>query len=277
MTDLDDRLAQGLGRLASTAPLPAVDDDLERGRRALRRRRGLLAGGFGAAAVASVALLAAMIPGRPSVVDDPTPAAPSSTPAVPSPAEPSVPVPAPRCVEDRLGGDPGTATQDRQAAAPDLLRTYRAILAEHLDPDDAHLQRRASGEQSGTGVDPACPEGTMRLMSYGTKLAWRVPGDQGLGMLQVEVSDGDWQDAQVRLSHDSWQPRPVDLPGVAVAEVATYDDGVAVVVHRTDGLSIAIDANALFGNNSLTPLGGGIDLSVDDLLVAAADPRFGLS
>lgn len=276
MTPIEDQLSAGLHRLTDTlAPSADPADDLRRGRR--RRNRTRLALGCGSVVVvASTAAVVTLVPGaeRAPVAQDPTP-----TPTAPGTGQPTTPTtptaaPAtPRCVDADAGsGASGTFTP----AAPDLLGSYRSILAERLDPTGRHLGPAGAGNQVGTSPDPACPAGQDRLTSYGTKLDWRVPGESGLGMVQVEVTDESSTQAQVWMAHETWRARPVDLPGVRSAEVAAYDGGVAVLVHRTDGMSVAIDASSLFGNNSRTPVSG-VDLAVEDLLAAAADPRFTLS
>ncbi|WP_408896668.1 hypothetical protein ACJ5H2_17265 [Nocardioides sp. R1-1] len=265
MMSIEERLGVELHRL--TDGVAATSDphgDLRRGRR--RRTRNRVAAGCASlVVVASATAVAALAGGeeRVPVAQDPLPA-PTTSPAAP-------PV---RCV-DPEGGRPG-AGGAWAPVAPDLLDGYRTVLGAHLDPAGRHLAPAATNEQVGTRSEPTCGAGLARLTSYGTKLAWRLPGESGVGMVQLEVTDQPWAEAQLRLSHDSWRPHPVDLPGVRSAEVAAYDGGVAVVVHRADGLSVGIDANTLFGNDSLTPVSG-VDLDVDQLLSAAADPRLTLS
>lgn len=276
MTPVDNQLSAGLHRLTDTlTPSSDPAGDLRRGRR--RRTRTRLAAGCGSALVAaSVAAVVAWPTG-----EDPAPLAtdpvttPTASPATTATTATASAAPATgRCIDP---DDRGPAPNGRIiAAAPDLLDLYRAILVEHLDPAERHLGPGRTNNQVGSSGSDGCRAGQMRLTSYGTKLDWRVPGESGLGMIQVEVSDDPWDEAQTRLAHDGWKPRDVDLPGVRSAEVASYDGGVAVVVHRTDGLSVALDANTLFGNNSLTPVSG-VDLSVAELVAAAADPRFTLS
>lgn len=277
-SQLTERMQQLAEQIA--APPPIADGDLVRGRARVRRRR-TAAAGVGAASVLAVGALVttlASVGGSPAapVAHDPDLAASALTSSAASGA------PDPRCVVDDFAGasrSSGVVTSPRRQAfalsRPQLLNRYRMILARHLDSAGTHLERRASNEQTGTRSDPACPDGTAWLTSYGTKLGWRMPGESGLGMVQVEVSDGDWSDAGIRLAHDAWRAHPVSLPGVRSAEVAT-DGGLAVVVHRTDGVSVAIDTDALFGNNATTPVSG-MELSADDLLAAAADPEFSLS
>jgi hypothetical protein len=104
------------------------------------------------------------------------------------------------------------------------------------------------------------------------QLGWTSAGDDGLGMVSVEVTT-DWQGAQTRLAHGGWQPAG-SLPAGAVRAYVTGDsDGIAVAVTRADGTTVALDAERLWGNNSVTPVAH-MDVTTDELLATAADPRF---
>lgn len=272
MNPIEERLGAELHRL--TDGVAASDDPLGDVRRGRRRRTRIrrAAGGGAVVVLASASAVAALVPGEEEVpvAQDPAPTRTAPSSPATSPAGRT-----PRCV-DADGGGPGPGGGRIEAVAPDLLDGYRAVLAAHLDPAGRHLGPAGANQQVGTVADPACRAGLARLSSYGTKLEWRVPGGPGLGMVQVEVTDQPWEEAQLRLAHDSWRPHPVDLPGVRSAEVAAYDGGVAVVVHRADGVSVGLDANTLFGNNSRTPVGD-LDVDADELVAAAADPGFRLS
>lgn len=162
----------------------------------------------------------------------------------------------------------GPSPLESKELAPSL-RSYRTILAEHLDPKDQHLDPTITNVQ--TGSAPGCG-----ITALGTKLGWTVPGQDGKGMVQVEVvdlADGRML-TQVHLAHRGWRKVPVaGLPGAVVAYAVEYDGGAAVAVTREDGLTVAIDADHLFGNNATVPVRG-FELTVDDLLEAAADPGF---
>ena len=147
------------------------------------------------------------------------------------------------------------------------LRSYRQIVARHLDPDGQHLEASASNVQA--GGSPACG-----FAALGTKLGWSVGQSDGLGMIQVEVA-ASWQDSQTRYYLDGWRIVPLDRPGVAEARVAEAGGRLGVVVTRTDGLVVSLIADPLFGNNSTVPVAG-FDFTVDDLLATAADPKFEL-
>lgn len=179
----------------------------------------------------------------------------------------------PPCVA--ADASPGTVSQARKQLRQQTLsyrrllpkvQAYRDVVAQHLDPSGQHLDARASNVQSsGSECD---------MSGLGTKIGWSVPGQDGLGDLQVEVTT-DWNSSQVRLAHDAWLPAHVKLPGVTRAWAVKYDGGFAVAVQRTDGLTVALAADELFGNNSLTGISG-FPFSPDDLFETAADPAFTL-
>lgn len=165
------------------------------------------------------------------------------------------------CASEPPVPGPGGTMREYREQLP-VVQAYRDVLAAHLDPKGAHLERKASNVQSsGSGCG---------LGALGTKVGWSVPGESGLGMVQVEVSTGD-DATQVHMSHAGWRRLRVDVAGITSAEQVQYAGGFAVQVVRDDGLTVAIDANLLFGNNSLEPIGA-FPFSVADLVEAAADP-----
>ena len=231
MTDTLDLEAR-LRRLADAVSPPAtpLEQDLERGRRRLRRTRLLVAGGaaVGVAAIAlGVGLTGAAIDGRDS--------APTGPATHGTPAEPEATV------------DDGTGAE--------LLRVYRNVLADHLDPSGTHLQKKPDNVQSGDGL--------------GTKLGWTMPGQDGLGKVEIFVGGGwDGFIAGTCGSGTRCSERTVD--GVT-AQVYESDGTILVVVER-DGGTVVILTDALFGNNSLIPVEG-MDIPIDNLVRAAADER----
>ncbi len=269
MTPIEDQLGAELHRLTdSLTPSSDPADDLRRGRR--RRARTRLAVGCGAlAAVASASAVVVLAPGG----SEPAPVAKD-------PAPTSTPAPTPAPVTTPEGRTCVPMADPVRGEAPVYNRTvkgYRQILAERLDPQGAHLDRwEVTRSVQSSGSQLGCPEGSVSMTGLGTKVGWRVAGESGQGVVQVfVVAPGGWPDSSVVAEYDDWQDRPVALPGVASAEVSVHEGGTAVVVHRADGFTVEIDANDLFGNNSLTPVSS-LDLTVDQLLAAAADPRFTL-
>jgi hypothetical protein len=266
----DDELADRLHRATDPIDSPVAPDDLVRlGRAAVRRRRGRTV-----AAALSVAVLAVGVGGGAALLggqdgrDDSTQAADQSS-AMPSPVATSAVAPTaapPSCTISSAG--PAFRPSDYD----DALAGYRAILVAHLDPGGDHL-----GKVDNVQGSDRC--GTVD--GLGTKLGWSSPGVSGLGVVQIEVNRG-WRDSQIHLAHDGWRPAATVPAGAVRAFVLEYDGGLAaagglaVAVTRPDGITIALDANSLFGNNSTVPTSG-MDFSVDQLLQTAADPGFQLS
>lgn len=263
----DDFLTERLHRLAAGIVPPPNDgrSDLRRGRRHLRRTRAGAAVGAAAAVVAiTVGAVAIQDSGSTALEptdNGPTSAAPAATTGT-SHAE-SDKVPPAKTTRGsgfprRFGAPPG---------AKAALSVYNDLLAEHLDPSRQHLEQYDGVGFHGVGLPGAAGE-------VGAKFAWTTAGERGEGMLQVAVDLRAWRHSNIRLSHeDAWRPFDAQLPAGWTAEAANYDGGTAVVVHRPDGVSVAIDANTLFGNNSLTPVSG-FAFGTADLVTAASDPRF---
>ncbi len=240
MNDIDQRLHQ-LGTTIRTPDVP-LEEDLARGRRRLGLHRLLVTGGT----VAGVAVISLGVALAGSVFDDGPSAgpagpagAPTSAPDSPSPTEASKP-PAPK--DQRTGGE--------------LLKDYRDVIAEHIDPDGTHLQKKPDNLQSGGGL--------------GTKLGWTVPGEEGLGMVEVFVGGGWNGFIGAGCGDPSVECSDTTVDGIH-ARVLEWDGSTTVVVERRNGTA-AITVNSLFGNNSLVPLSS-LDIPLDDLVRAAADER----
>lgn len=244
MTSLTDDpldLDRLLRDLAGSAPVPvlAAGDDLARGRRRVRRRRGLTGAAAGAAAavIGAGALVVDVGPG--STAD--LPVAVSPTVATDSPSEPPEPTEPPEPVVDTRDGK-------------QLLTDWADVVASHLDPRREHLQRVPTGYQ-GTGQ-----------RGFGTKLGWSNPGEDGLGLVQVLVVPG---------TGGRSSGREVEVDGVT-ARVRGGADDLTVSVAHPDGFVVTIGVSTLFGNNSLVPVSG-IDVTGSDLVLVAADDRFTLA
>lgn len=186
-----------------------------------------------------------------------------------SPAAPSSSAPAEETCEPIEMGSARGRLRQQMDDYRDLLphvQEFRDVLAKHLDPKGQHLDPKSTNVQSsGSGCG---------MSALGTKVGWSTPGASGLGMVQVEVSAGD-DLTQVHMAHPGWRRLPVDVDGVTSAEQVEYGGGFAVQVVRDDGLTVAVDANLLFGNNSLEPIGA-FPFDVADLVEAAADPALQL-
>ena len=178
-------------------------------------------------------------------------------------------------------GLPGGLLPVSVNAVLQTLQAYRDVVADHLDPGGRHLQ--------------AWPINVHTLVSelgschLSKELGWTIPGEDGLGMLQVDVSRS-WEQSPLRLAHQGWRSIPPNLPGVTYAFTVEYDGGMAVAATRTDGLTVAIDAyevdaerllilqrsqRGLFDDYSATGFSG-FDFDVDDLLATVTDTRFTL-
>ncbi|HET9420250.1 MAG TPA: hypothetical protein VFO49_03865 [Nocardioides sp.] len=238
MNDIDRRLHQ-LGATIRTPHVP-LEDDLARGHRRLGLHRWLVTGGT----VAGVTVIALGVALAGDVLDDgPSSAPPASAPS--SAPAPDVPSPKP--------SEP-PAPEDQRTGA-ELLRDYRDVIAEHIDPDGSHLQKKPDNLQSGGGL--------------GTKLGWSVPGQDGLGMVEVFVGNG-WNSFTGADCDYGAQCRTERVDGIT-AEVVEWNGATTVVVRRDDG-PVAITVDALFGNNSLVPVEG-MEIPIDDLVRAAGDER----
>lgn len=257
-----------LYRLAEGIEVPVVDpaDDLARGRTRLRRRRA----GVGGAAVASLAVAAviggmALAGGGGGSADDEPGFAGTPEASELSGSE------AVEQVRERHAEEPGPV--DPPDTIDAALMTYRTVLAEHLDPSGEHLQQRPDNEQSGGGGSQG---------DYlGTKLGWSVPGDDGLGMVQVGVANS-------RAALDGWWacgPLADDPAWTCGAEqqvgdtgdrawVARQGDKVQVVVEQ-GGTWVLLNVDPLFGNNSLTPVAS-LSFPEEDLIEVGRDRRIQL-
>lgn len=254
MTDLDERLRDLLDR--TDLPTSPLEEDLARGRARVRRER-LLVGGATLAVAAVLAggwgLVLGDGPGgdatasHGSIATDPSA---GSTSAPPQPSSSAKPEPS------------GFGSGDPAEDLP-VLRRWNSVLAENLDPTREHLEqitRETWNVQGGVG--------------HGSRFGWRNVGEDGLGMLQLFVAESRWADEID--SPCTWGTmRCQEAAAPAGAErVRVGRDGaaVAVVVDRTDGVSVALTFDPLFGNNSLTPVSGS-SLTPEALVGAALDRR----
>lgn len=257
-----DDLEQQLHDLAERVDVPAaaLEDDLDRGRRRLRRTRLLTS----AAAALAVACVAGGVGVAAGAGDDTraTKEYAGSATATPSATPTATPTPS------LAPADPGEGVAlPPRAQRHELLRGYRDVIAKHLDPAGEHLApwSMSNGQQSVASRD--------RLSGIGTKLSWTNAGESGLGMVQVFVSDSwanqfDW--------YCGGGCRDVPAPaGAEHARVHEHDGVTEVGVQHADGTVVVLRVDALFGNNSVVPVSG-IDLAVDDLVATAADERLAL-
>ncbi len=302
MNDLD-ALSRRLDELGRRAPVPEADPllDVRRGRVALLRRRRarnvtaitttVLA--VGAAVVAAPLLIGPVGPtggetaslrpaGSPSAASDQSAQALCSLARLGGLASGSgrqVWPTAESVQSDRIVPSETSESEPwKDPAVAPVLAAYRQAAVQHLDPVGKHLD--LDGEV--TNVQTGCDEDG--LVSLGTKLGWES-GD-ALGVVQVEVVSparrGDTastserlvEPPQIVMGHSRWTAYDGALPaGVRKARVADDADGHAVVVKRDDGLTVAVDAAGVWGNNAApgSPSAGDLP-SVEQLLALAASP-----
>ena len=161
---------------------------------------------------------------------------PTSTPTVPPTLPPTL---------------PPTETDPVRVAR--VLRYYNDVLADHLDPDRAHLQPYARR------LDPKdATSGGGRFFALGSTYRWAVGrSTAGLG---VTVATGwDQVEWQCGASDTDWACEAA--AGPVAAEVATHDGARQVAVERPDGQVVVVTADLAVG------------LTEDALAAAASDDR----
>ncbi|HXH79835.1 hypothetical protein [Nocardioides sp.] len=290
MNDLD-QLTDRLQQLGQHAPVAVVDplQDVRRGRVALRRRHARSAVGVTTAMVA-VGAVAATLSGldRASGGDSTGPAGSPTSATSPTPTPTPTPSPTPSplvcaTIEELVAGDtsgsPGADQRDPEVAA--ALSAYREAAAATLDPSGAHLDpadnRRSNNIQSSSYCDPETGD---HLTSLGTQIGWT--GGGALGVIQVEVvSPEQAGDSQTVMRHAGWAAYTGQLPtGVNSVDVTNYSHGGgghAVIVERADGITVGIDAAAIWGNNAAPGSAPATDLpGIDKLIELAARPELAL-
>lgn len=281
MNDVDV-LADRLHQLGQRAPVPVADPllDLRRGRTALRRRHVRSAAGVTSALVAVGAVAASV-----QALNGPAESPSGASSAVPTPTAEGTDECDGLLASTSVGASRGAEVtpegtgDDSYAPSPEIaaaLADYRATAAEILDPAGEHLDadKRLDNVQTGSYCDP---ETGLRLTSLSTKIGWKA--GPGLGVVQLEaVAPGNDGPPQIVIDHDGWVGYDGQLPeGVASARVTEYAEdggGHAVVVERTDGLTVAVDAAGVWGNNAAPGSPSATDLpGIDELLTLAASPR----
>ncbi|WP_205471552.1 hypothetical protein [Nocardioides sp. SYSU D00038] len=275
-TPEDRLLADGLHRLARDAALPptAPADDVRRGRGRLRRQR-LLVGVGAATTVGVVALGSALLGGGDQDTSTP-PVAGGSEVADPTPVEPPEPQDGERVLPTVRGDEVAAGAAADPLGEPTdhtaTLRRYHRVLAERLDPRGEHLEPWSAdtANQQGSGAGDL-------MTSLGSKFGWRNPGEEGLGMLQVNVSAGWSPDSTQMFCGSELACEDVTGPNGERAVVGSTSSAgrVVVAVEHADGQVVVLTSDALFGNNSTVPVSG-TGLEVDELLAAAADDRLSL-
>lgn len=245
--------------------------DVARGRRRLRRRGTVVAGGSAlgllAIAGAGIGLVHAAHRG-PAYAGSPTdPTTVAVAPTTAPPTAPSSPSSGPSAAAS-------TTTPSLPRDPHARLQVWRDVVADHLDPADVHLQKAPSSIQSGSSGKDA--------QTLGTKLDWSG-GAHGHGMVEVTgYGGGDWSTlgafgdwgcpAGILDQQPGWHCFPEAPPTGAVKAVyATYPGGRAAAVEHADGTIVVLDVDQSFGNNGTIDTEP-IRLSRHALIETAADP-----
>ncbi len=187
----------------SRTPDVPLEDDLARGRSRLARHRLLAAAGT-AAAVAIVGLVGTVGPELVSADEQPgygggdgTPLpGPETTPPV-KPGEREI---VPQAPESK-GSFPAPLDSGDFAGNPSSCASTAKSLAEHLDPDGTHLQKKPT---------TASAAGSRSASRFG----WRMPGEDGLGMVVIIVNGGwqatGWECGMPRSTRPAATSRPLE-------------------------------------------------------------------
>jgi hypothetical protein len=149
-----------------------------------------------------------------------------------------------------------------------VLASYRKATTTILDPTGKHLESKTS-----TWGNVSCG-GHSDLRGLRADFGWRS-GD-ALGVVQVEAAHSHQpeHEMEVVMDHEGWTTADLQLPaGVTKVEVADYEGGHAVFAKRDDGLTVAVDAEGVWGNNMPPGSPPARDLpGIDELVKLAASP-----
>lgn len=308
MNDIDV-LTDRLRELGQRAPVPVADPhlDIRRGRVALRRRHARSAVGVTTVFVAAGAVVTSFPiiggsggagdtvlqpAGGPSTMAPSTTASSTPTSAAKDPCTIEAPVPTPTdgiSSPDENGA--GIAITKGDAPLEPFENDPEVIAARHgyqqaavtiLDPSGAHIDLDSKFNQihegSGSWSWTCDPTTGPRLTGAGIKIGWA--SGKALGMVEIDVTVSDEAEKPV-LNEGRWSRYQGQLPdGVTKAQIAEYSydgGGHAVVVKRTDGLTVAVLTAGVWGNNMPPGSPPATDLpGVDKLLTLAASPRLTL-
>ncbi len=153
-----------------------------------------------------------------------------------------------------------------------LRKGYEAAVRA-LDPELRHLQKGSSSGHRGL----ECDDGREVRWNLGSKFGWE--DGKGGGRIEVEVgSDLKALEGSVMDCGGTWSCKTIDVSGhdnVKSGRVATFENGFAVIIERTDGEAVLVIADQSFTNNYLKPIDG-FPFDADDLLKIATDPRLTL-
>jgi hypothetical protein len=181
---------------------------------------------------------------EPTPIETPT-GTPSETPSdTPGPTEPT---------------DPPTVppTESSPVRVHKVLRYYEDVLAEHLDPERAHLQpydRRTARPRSTRDGE--------RFYALGAGYRW-AGGESSAGVTVLVASGWDQAKWECGASYTDWVCHAPDGQTDVTTEVAVHDGLRAVAVEHADGQVVVVAADDQ-------------DTAEEELVAAAADERLTL-
>ena len=169
----------------------------------------------------------------------------------------------------------GDAARGDQLGFASTRQCLLEIAAKHFDPDGVHLPEKS--ENAGTG-------GGEHGWLVSSKLDWRVPGESGLGMVQVAVSTPGYADGESAEFDLAWRIGCEDIadctyqtvPGTGEQVLVAEADPernllLGVMYERPDGSFTGVGVYDLFGNNSLEPVSN-VDITLEQAIAFVTDP-----
>lgn len=257
MKTMDEELGALLRAAVAGDPIGAVDTDrvVVRGRRGVRRRQVLAAGGsmLVVAGVAGSLFAAQGLTAGDPVPTPPAAATDTTTSAVPNPPDPSPPI-------GPVTPFPNPATADQ------LSKTLRAVLVDHVDPQRKHLQFRG-GEFGLNGL------GGFR--DLGGRVAWREPGQKGEGFVWIGLAERPGAINGCGSLEPAMTCRDQKLPGGRTIQIGHRGEATDVYYQRPDGKVAYASVRPLFHNNTQIPVH---DIAITDaqLIAMVQDSRLQL-
>jgi hypothetical protein len=249
-----------------------VAEDISRGRAGLRRRRGVATLG-GAALVAVLAFGGAgtlsTLPGGASP-ESSVPVAGGDAPAdLRAPQAAGDPPEGPGGESfDKQGKRDGDVIDEELRSTAEYRRTLFEIVAEHVDPSKKHLDYSNNGTSWGDGLNGE--------RSIGIQMQWHAPGDPGLGMVTIEMSDFKGKQRLRCGIHVDGPCRTVTLASGETVTMAQGADGsYDVTYRRADGVSVQVVVKPLFGGSSTQPVKE-VDIDRRDVFRLVQDDRLTL-
>ncbi|HEX6233422.1 MAG TPA: hypothetical protein VFZ63_09855 [Jiangellaceae bacterium] len=169
----------------------------------------------------------------------------------------------------------GGAPADEHLGFAGTRQCLLDVAAKHFDPERIHLPEVLGSAGTGSG------EHGWRVSS---KLEWQVPGESGLGMIEVAVTtpgyaEGDYAERDMasvigceEIADCEYQTVPGTEQQVFVAEADPARNLLlGVMYQRPDGSFTGVGVYDLFGNNSLEPVSN-VDITLEQAMAFVMDP-----